>query len=71
MQRETVSSDTFFPTYKSSRGNTCSRLFMGTLLDMWIVYPSIYLSLTSLRTPLAYSYSGGGVPIPKHGLGDH
>ena len=36
-QRQTVSFDTFFPTAKSSRGNTCSQLFMGAISYRWNV----------------------------------
>ena len=35
---ETVASDTFFPKAKSSRGNTCSKVFIGTVSDRWSVY---------------------------------
>ena len=38
-QIETVAYNTFFPKDKSSRGNTCSQLFMGTVSDRWSVYP--------------------------------
>ena len=36
---EMVSSDTFFPSVKSKRGNTCSQLFVGNDSYRWEVYP--------------------------------
>ena len=39
IQIETVASDIFFPTAKSSRGNTCPQLFTGNISDRWSVYP--------------------------------
>eukprot|EP00957_Ditylum_brightwellii_P011816 891034-Ditylum_brightwellii.AAC.1 len=38
-QRETVASDTFFPSVTSRRGNTCSQFFVGLDSDQWEVYP--------------------------------
>eukprot|EP00957_Ditylum_brightwellii_P197875 15074367-Ditylum_brightwellii.AAC.1 len=38
-QRETVASDTFFPSVISKRGNTCSQFFVGLTSDRWEVYP--------------------------------
>ena len=38
-QKERVATDTFFPSVTSSRGNTCSQLFVGTDSDRWAVYP--------------------------------
>ena len=38
-QKEIVASDTFFPTVKSSRGNTCSQFFVGITSDRWEVFP--------------------------------
>jgi hypothetical protein len=38
-QKETVATDTFFPSVKSRRGNTCSQFFVGTASDRWEVYP--------------------------------
>ena len=35
---ETVASNNCFPTAKSSHGNTCSQLFMGTISDRWSIY---------------------------------
>ena len=37
-QRDTVAYETFLPTAKSSRGNSFSQLFMGTISDRWSVY---------------------------------
>ena len=38
-QHEPVASDTFFPSVKSDRGNTCSQMFLGTKSRRWEVYP--------------------------------
>ena len=38
-QKETVSSNTLFPTAKSSCGHTFSQLFIGTVSSMFSVYP--------------------------------
>eukprot|EP00957_Ditylum_brightwellii_P140635 10713595-Ditylum_brightwellii.AAC.1 len=38
-QRETVASDTFFPSATSRWGNTCSQFFVGLDSDQWKVYP--------------------------------
>ena len=38
-QHEPVASDTFFPSVKSDRGNTCSQMFLGTKSKRWEVYP--------------------------------
>ena len=38
-QNEVVSSDTFSPSVRSDRGNTCSQLFSGNTTDFWAVYP--------------------------------
>ena len=35
---EIVASNNLFPTSKSSHGNTCSQLFMGTISDRWSIY---------------------------------
>ena len=35
---QTVASDTFFTTAKSSHGNTCSQIFMGTISDRYSIY---------------------------------
>ena len=37
-QNESVASDTFFPSVKSDRGNTCSQFFRGINSDRWEVY---------------------------------
>ena len=36
---EKVATDTFFPSVKSNRGNTCSQFFAGTNSHRWDVYP--------------------------------
>jgi hypothetical protein len=38
-QNEAVSSDTFFPSVTTDRGNTCSQIFVGADSDRWEVYP--------------------------------
>ena len=36
---ETYSTDKFFPSVKSDRGNTCSQLFVGEESGRWEGYP--------------------------------
>ena len=31
--------DTFFPSHKTARGNTCSQFFVGQKSDKWRVFP--------------------------------
>ncbi|MGH7954918.1 MAG: hypothetical protein ACREOZ_03065 [Gloeomargaritales cyanobacterium] len=38
-QNETVSSDTYFPSIGSDRGNNCSQIFVGNTSDRWETYP--------------------------------
>lgn len=38
-QHEMVATDTFFPSVKSRRGNTCSQIFVGIQSNRWEVYP--------------------------------
>ena len=38
-QNKMVTSDTFFPSVTSSRGNTCSQFYAGTKSNLWKVYP--------------------------------
>ena len=39
IQKETIESDTFLSTAKSSPSNTCSQLFMGNISGRCILYP--------------------------------
>jgi hypothetical protein len=38
-QRESVASDTYFPTQVTNQGHTCSQLFVGLDSDFWATYP--------------------------------
>eukprot|EP00957_Ditylum_brightwellii_P019850 1497934-Ditylum_brightwellii.AAC.1 len=38
-QKETVATDTLFPSIKLRRGNACSQFFVGTSSNRWDVYP--------------------------------
>ena len=38
-QTEAVATDTFFPSIRSYRGNTCSQFFNGLRSNRWEVFP--------------------------------
>ena len=59
-QRETVRYEICFPTAKSSRRNTCSQLFMGTVSYRWSVYP---LGKES-QNGTAFKYYSSQVGVP-------
>ena len=51
-------------TAKSSSGNTCSQLFMGTVSDMWSVYP-LGKEITNGSALQFYSRQVGYPPVLK------
>ena len=38
-QKETVASDTYFPTRVTNQGHTCWQMFVGLDSDFWVTYP--------------------------------
>lgn len=61
-QREGAATDTFFPSVKTSKGDTCSQLFVGLDSDRWYVHP---LRKESLNGEALKDYTRT-VGVPTH-----
>ena len=63
-QNEMVSSDTFFPSITSDRGNSCSQIFVGNVSNRWEVFPMKTESHNGVALQ-DYTRKAGAPPVIK------